>query len=81
MLYSIVNLGLGGVAVETFRNDRERERERKRSEREFIFNQVYFTRTLQSAPFFLFFFFLPRNIIKRAFNFCGHVNKIEMEIA
>lgn len=75
----MVNLGLGGVAVETFRNDREREREEKRSEREFIFNQVYFTRTLQSAPFFLFF--LPGNIIKRALNFCGHVNKIEMEIA
>lgn len=49
---------------------------KKRGEREFIFNQVHFTRRLQSAPFFL-----PANIIKRALNFCGHVNKIEIEIA
>lgn len=78
MLYSIVNLGLGGVAVETFRNDRERERKNGARENLFL---TRFTLRVRCKALLSFFFFLPGNIIKRALNFCGHVNKIEMEIA
>lgn len=46
VLYLIVNLGLR-VATKRFETI-----EKKRGEREFIFNQVHFTRRLQSAPFF-----------------------------
>lgn len=71
VLYLIVNLGLR-VATKRFETI-----EKKNGAR----GNLFLTRFISRVGCKALLFFLPANIIKRALNFCGHVNKIEIEIA